>query len=47
MRALPGEALITAKMRKKAKTRPTAAQSMESVTPEVRKDKAKRVIDNA
>jgi hypothetical protein len=35
---------MTAKMRKKAKTRPAAAQTMERETPEVRKDKARRVI---
>src|SRR3954453_12489831 len=47
IRAFPGEDLTTVKIRMKAKTRPTAAQSNESETPEVRMDKAISVINRA
>ena len=44
MRALPGEALITVRIRIKAKTRPTTAPSIESETPEVRMERARNII---
>ena len=39
--------MMTLKMRKKAKTKPAAAQSIERVMPEERKDKANSVINGS
>src|SRR3712207_7327080 len=44
-RSLPGERLMTARMRKKAKARPPAARIIESVTPKLRSDSPSRFID--
>ena len=44
IRSLPGERLITTLIRKKAKIRPAAANNIESVTPEFKIERARRVI---
>jgi hypothetical protein len=44
IRSFPGEVLVTAKMRIKAKIKPTTAQVIETAIPELRSDRARGVI---